>query len=176
MRNIVIFIFLCGISLAACTTQEDKLAKTYSGYVELMKKNQFERVPDSIAPLMHEFGKLYPKHPQSPQFMFFAAAKKSQMNETYQSAVWYEECYLQFPKDSMAIFALAGAISNYGNAKNGHSKYVEMLERLVKDFPKHPMAASTRLELERAKKGPLTPDQELEMILNQKKNKDSASR
>jgi len=160
------------VLLFACTSKQDKMAAALSNVDAFLTPNlQLDKIPDSLSRKMHDFAMAYPQNPRSEEYLYRATQMAEMKGKFFETAKWCEDYTVTYPKGKYLLGAITAAAANY--EKTGtYEKALFFYKRLYTEYPKSNLANDAKRTVEMINKGLVTPEQQLEYILN-KNAKDS---
>lgn len=164
------FFGILAITLAACTSKVDKeLVQINRFYRFVQPQIVIDSLPQNADSALWAFAIANPKHPQADTFAYQSILIKIARNHTLQASQW-AEVYLekfQTSANHRAELHIMGA--HYYEQHQVFDRALVLYESFLKEFPEHEMAPQAKQMIEFINKGLITPEQQLEYLL-QKKN------
>jgi outer membrane protein assembly factor BamD (BamD/ComL family) len=158
--------------LGACQSAMDKQLEPLKPFLSSIKDTiKAERLPDTLAIHLVQFAKNYPQHNISENSLYAATLIAERNSRFFECAKWCEMYIAHYPKGKYFFGATVAAAHNYEKV-GGYEKAIEYYEKAAKQQPGSPLGKQCAQTVVMLKKGLVTPEQQLEFILNQ--NKDTA--
>lgn len=162
---------LLAIAIASCTSNVDKeLDQINSFYSFVQPKIVIDSLPPNADSALWAFAIANPKNPRADTFAYQSILIKVARNHTLQASQW-AEVYLEKFKNSKnhrAELHILGA--HYFEQHQVFDRALALYKSFLKEFPDHEMAQQAKQMIEFIEKGLITPEQQLEYLLQKKAN------
>ena len=166
--------FLLPLTLAAlcCNSEIDRQLKEIDSlYPYIEPSIVLDSLPRSTDSLLMAFGKQHPKHKRSENFVHRAIDIKLKKGMHLQAAKWavyYLETFKSNPTHRLEN-AVMGA--HHFEQHQVFDQALKLYKVIVNEFPEEDIAEQAEQIIYFIEKGLITPEQQLNYLLEQKKNK-----
>lgn len=156
---------------ASCNSNIDKeMAYIESFYSFVSPKIQVDSLPRNADSALWAFAINNPNNKQSDTFAYQAIQIKLAENMTLQAAQW-AEIYLEKFKNSqnhrIDLYVMA---AHHYEQHQVFDHALALYKAFIKEFPKHEISAQAKQMIEFIEKGLITPEQQLEYLLQKQQN------
>lgn len=162
-----------GLFLASCTTDMDRKLKPISSFDRFLSPSIVaDSLPDSLARHLQGFAMAYPKHKNSEQYLYAATLLSERAGRPFETAKWCEAFVAHYPGSKWLKPATVAAAHNF--EKTGvYDKAIKFYDMAASQQPDTDIGKQCAQTAKMLKRGLITPEQQLEYILN--KQKDTAA-
>lgn len=121
-------------------------------------------IPDSLVKKMRDFAVAFPQYPKSEQYLYRATQLAEKGGRFFETAKWCEEYLKYYPKGRFRNEALLAAAVNFEKCGTV-DKAIEYYEKCAAEFPDATVAKQSKQSVALLKKGLVTPEQQLEYLI-----------
>lgn len=157
--------------VTACQSKIDReLREINSFYQHVRPALNLDSLPSNADSLLWEFALQNPKHPQSDTFAYQSIQIKLAKNLTLKAAQWAEVFLETFKNSRNHRVDLYIMSAHYYEQHEVYDRALAQYEAFVNEFPDHEMAPQAKQMIVFIKKGLVTPEQQLEYLLQNSQN------
>jgi TolA-binding protein len=173
MLKVVYYIAGSLLILASCTTEIDKKRKPIMRFERFLTPEiVLDSLPDTLGLHLYTFANHFQEHPSSEQYLYAATLLAERSSHRFDAARWCESFIAHYPKSKRLKQATIGAAHNFEMTGN-YEKAIKYYEMAAKQQGDSPLGKQCTQAVKMLKLGLITPEQQLEYMLNQNKQ-DSA--
>ena len=168
------FLILCMLSVlyTACQTEMDKKLSIIQPYMaQVQDSMNVGRIPDSMALHFQQFAAQFPQHKSSEKLLYAATLMAERSGRYFECGKWCEMYVAHYPQGQYVFASMVAAAHNYEKIDK-FDKAIEYYDKAALREPNSTMGKQCAQTSSMLKKGLITPEQQLEYILQN--SKDSA--
>jgi outer membrane protein assembly factor BamD (BamD/ComL family) len=155
--------------LGACSSNVDKETDYINTfYSNVSPKLILDSLPANADSALWAFAQANPKNKQSDTFAYQAIQIKLARNMTLQAAQWAEVYLETFKKSQNHRVDLYVMAAHHYEQHQVFDRALELYKNFINEFPNHEIAPQAKQMVEFIEKGLVTPEQQLEYLLNKK--------
>jgi len=160
---------LAALFLGACNSNIDKeTAYINSFYGHVTPQLKLDSLPPNADSALWNFAENNPKNSKSDTFAYQAIQIKIARNMTLQAAKWAEVYLETFKKSKNHRIDLYVMAAHYYEQHEVFDRALDLYKKFIAEFPEHEIAPQARQMIEFIEKGLITPEQQLEYLINKR--------
>jgi hypothetical protein len=161
----LIFILL-PIVFLSCQTDLDRNLGLIQPYLSQVQDSMnVNRIPDSMANHFQQFAAQYPQHKASEKLLYASTLIAERSGRYYECGKWCEMYVAHYPKGQYVYPAMVAAAHNFERTEQ-FGKAIEFYDKAALTQPESILGKQCAQTSAMLKKGLITPEQQLEYILN----------
>lgn len=155
--------------LGACNSNIDKeLTYINSFYGMVSPTLKIETLPENADSALWAFALTNPKNSRSDTFAYRAIQIKLARNRALQAAQWADVYLETFKKNTNQRIDLYIMAAHHYELHQVYDRALDLYKKFILEFPDHEIAPQAKQMVEFIEKGLVTPEQQLEYLLNKK--------
>lgn len=153
------------VVILACQTDMDKKLSVIQPYLtQVQDSMNVNRIPDSMAVHFQQFSAKYPQHKASEKLLYAATLIAERSGRYFECAKWCEMYVAHYPKGKYVFASMVAAAHNYEKTDQ-FDKALEYYDKAALMEPNSTMGKQCAQTSAMIRKGLITPEQQLEYIL-----------
>ncbi|MEY4002523.1 MAG: hypothetical protein RIT07_565 [Bacteroidota bacterium] len=161
----LIFILIPIVFLSCQTDLDRKLGVIRPYLSQVQDSMNVNQIPDSMAKHFHQFAAEYPQHKASEKLLYASTLIAERSGRYYECGKWCEMYVAHYPKGQYVFPAMVAAAHNYEKTEQ-YGKAIEFYDKVALKQPGSRLGKQCAQTSAMLKKGLVTPQQQLEYILN----------
>jgi tetratricopeptide (TPR) repeat protein len=161
----LIFILLPVVFFSCQTELDKKMAMINPFLAQVQDSMNINRIPDSMANHFQQFAAQYPQHKASEKLLYAATLIAERSGRYFECAKWCEMYVAHYPKGQYVFPAMVAAAHNYEKTEQ-FEKAIDYYDKAALREPESKLGKQCSQTSAMLKKGLVTPEQQLEYILN----------
>lgn len=154
----------------ACQTELDKKLSLIQPYMKQVQDSMnVSGIPDSMAGHFQQFAAQFPQHKSSEKLLYAATLMAERSGRYFECGKWCEMYVAHYPNGQYVFASLVAAAHNYEKIEQ-FDKAIEYYDKAAKKDPNSTLGKQCAQTSAMLKKGLITPEQQLEYILQNSKD------
>jgi tetratricopeptide (TPR) repeat protein len=163
-------VFILSVLFIACQSELDKKLTVIQPYLKQVQDSMnVEKIPDSMAIHFQQFAAQYPQHKSSEKLLYAATLMAERSGRYFECGKWCEMYVAHYPGGLYEFPAMVAAAHNYEKIEK-FDKAIEYYDKAAKKDPNSTLGKQCAQTSSMLKKGLITPEQQLEYILQNQKD------
>lgn len=165
------------LALIGCKSKIDKSLELISPYEKFFigKSIVLDSLPMGFEKKLADFSKEFKKYSKSSQYIYTAAyiaEKRGKVREAAEySAIYVDE----YPTEKLHRMESAMVAAHYFETMEKYEQALKYYDILTKEFPNHQIGQQAKSTAEMIRKGAVTPEQQLEMMIQKNQQLESSA-
>ena len=155
--------------LGACSGNIDKEMDYIESFYDYVSPQiRLDSLPQNADSALWHFAQSNPQNRRSDTFAYQAIQIKLAKNMSLQAAQWaeaYLEKFKKSPNHRVDLYVMA---AHHYEQHQVFDRALDLYKGFIKEFPDHEIAPQAKQMIEFIEKGLITPEQQLEYLLNKK--------